>query len=85
MVDDLLRKIEEAIKGFFADMMLKNMENLTRDVNETVGNIGAEVAKNPLDWNSGVFSLIKNISDTVILPLGAVLLTYVLIYELIIW
>ena len=50
MIDDLLRKIEEAIKGFFADSLISSLEKLTGDINDTVMNIGTEVAKGPQDW-----------------------------------
>ncbi|MDL2231959.1 hypothetical protein LJC63_00060 [Ruminococcaceae bacterium OttesenSCG-928-L11] len=34
-------------------------------------------------FNSGVFSMIKNLSDTVIIPIAGMILTFVLCYELI--
>jgi len=82
MIDDLLRKIEEAIKGFFADSLIGTLEKMTGDINDTVLNIGVEVAKGPQEWNGEVFSLIETLSDTVILPLAGILITYVLVYEL---
>jgi hypothetical protein len=82
MIDDLLRKIEEAIKGFFADSLLGSLDKLTVDINNTVTNIGTEAAKGPQEWNGEIFSLIKTLSDNVILPLAGILITYVLVYEL---
>lgn len=82
MIDDLLRKITEAIKGFFADSLISKLGELTSDINDTVLSIGTEVVKGPQDWNGEVFSLIKTLSDTVILPLAGILITYVLVYEL---
>lgn len=82
MVDDLLRKIVEAIKGFFADSLIAVLNALTSDINDVVANIGTEVAKGPDKWNTDVFTFIKTISDTVILPLAGILITYVLVYEL---
>ncbi len=82
MIDDLLRKIEEAIKGFFADSLISSLDKLTGDINDTVLKIGTEVAKGPQDWNSDIFSLIKNLSDNVILPLAGIVISYVLVYEL---
>mgnify|MGYP000765072773 CR=1 FL=1 len=37
----------------------------------------------PAAWNAGVFSLIRQISETVILPIAGLVLTYVAVYELI--
>ena len=82
MIADLIRTIEEAIKGFFADSLINSLNNLTDNINDTVMNIGAEVAQGPAEWNSDIFSLVRTLSDTVILPLAGILITYVLVYEL---
>ncbi len=37
----------------------------------------------PAAWNAGVLSLIRQISETVILPIAGLVLTYVAVYELI--
>ena len=53
------------------------------DVNTKVGTIAAEVGKSPQDWDSGIFSMIKNLSDSVIVPIAGMIITFVLCYELI--
>ena len=52
-------------------------------VNTKVGEIAGEVGQTPLAWNSGVFSMIRNLSETVIVPIAGVILTFVMCYELI--
>lgn len=52
-------------------------------MNTKVGEIAGEVGKTPLAWNSGVFSMIRNLSETVIVPIAGVILTFVMCYELI--
>lgn len=52
-------------------------------VNTKVGEIAGEVGMTPLAWNSGVFSMIRNLSETVIVPIAGVILTFVMCYELI--
>ena len=37
----------------------------------------------PAEWNAGVFSLIRQLSETVILPIAGLILTFVATYELI--
>lgn len=37
----------------------------------------------PATWNPSVFSLIKNLSETVVLPIAGMILTFVMCYELI--
>jgi hypothetical protein len=53
------------------------------DVNSKVGEISLEVGKTPQSWNSGVFSMIKSLSDTVIIPIAGMIVAAVLCYELI--
>ena len=56
---------------------------ITDTVNTKVGEIAGEVGQTPLAWNSGVFSMIRNLSETVIVPIAGVILTFVMCYELI--
>ena len=77
--DAICNWIKEILVGF----ILNNYEGLFSKINATVGNIADEVGKTPLEWNSGVFSMINNISETVILPIAGIILTFVMCYELI--
>ena len=60
-----------------------NLSLMFADVNTKVGTIAGEVGKTPQGWNGSVFSLIKMLSDNVILPIAGIVITYVLCYELI--
>ncbi len=53
------------------------------NVNQSVGEIATQVGTTPADWNAGVFSMIRQISETAILPIAGVILTFVMTYELI--
>ena len=53
------------------------------DVNSKVGTIAADVGKTPQQWNAGIFNIIKNLSETVVLPIAGLIITFVLCYELI--
>jgi hypothetical protein len=52
-------------------------------VNEKVGTVAEQVGQTPQGWNSGVFSLIQNLSQTVMIPIAGMIITFVLCYELI--
>ena len=56
---------------------------LFETINTRVGEIAVEVAATPVAWNVRVFSLIWQLSETVILPIAGLILTFVAIYELI--
>ena len=53
------------------------------DVNDKTGAIANEVSKTPQAWNSSVFNMIENLSETVIIPIAGLIITFVLCYELI--
>ncbi len=53
------------------------------DVNTKVGSIAGEVGQTPQSWNSGIFNMVKSLSDNIILPIAGIIITYVLCYELI--
>lgn len=52
-------------------------------MNTEVGEIAGEVGRTPQAWNSGVFSMLQNLSETVILPIAGIILTFIMCYELI--
>ena len=52
-------------------------------VNTRVGEIAVQVGTTPAAWNAGVFSLIRQLSETVILPIAGLILTFVATFELI--
>ncbi|MFI3254873.1 MAG: CD0415/CD1112 family protein [Eubacteriales bacterium] len=52
-------------------------------INNKVGEIAENVAKSPSEWNGGIFALVQNLSETVMLPIAGLILTYVMVYELI--
>ena len=53
------------------------------DVNTKVGTIAADVGQTPQAWNSSVFNLLQNLSETVIVPIAGLIITFILCYELI--
>ena len=60
-----------------------NLSGLFDNVNAQVGEIAVQVGTPPAAWNAGVFSLIRTLSETVILPIAGLVLTFVATYELI--
>ncbi len=52
-------------------------------VNSQVSDVASQVGQTPQGWNGGVFSMIQNLSETVVIPIAGIILTFVLVYELI--
>ena len=75
--------ITEWLKGLLIDGIMGNLEGLFTNLNNRVGEIAVEVGTSPATWNAGVFSLIRQLSETVVLPIAGIVLTFVMCYELI--
>ena len=75
--------IEEWIKGVLIDGITGNLSGLFDTVNQKVGEVAGDVGMTPQGFNSGIFSMLKNLSETVILPIAAAILALVMCYELI--
>lgn len=80
---NIFDKIKEFITEMLLDVIKENLSGMLLDINDKVATIGAEVGKTPSAWNSEVFSFIKSISENVILPIAALIITAVLCIELI--
>ena len=75
--------ITEWLKELLVEGIMGNLGGLFTNVNEQVGEIAAQVGTTPAAWNAGVFSMIRQLSETVILPIAGLVLTFVMTYELI--
>lgn len=80
---DLFEKIEEAIRALLTNFVSSNLTTMFTDVNDKTGTIAAEVAQTPQAWNGSIFSMIQNLSNSVIIPIAGLIITFVLCYELI--
>lgn len=75
--------ITDWIKSMLVSGIMSNLGGLFDNVNDRVGEIALQVGTPPSAWNPGVFSLIRNLSETVVLPIAGLLLTFVATYEFI--
>ena len=75
--------ITDFLKGLLIDGIMSNLGGLFDNVNNQVGEIATQVGTPPAAWNPGVFSLIRTLSETVVLPIAGLILTFVATYELI--
>lgn len=79
----ILDWLEEWFKGVLIDGITSNLTGLFDTVNGKVGEIAADVGATPQDWNSGVFNMLRNLSETVIVPIAGAILALIMCYELI--
>ena len=73
----------EFIKEILQGWVMDNLTTMFTDVNDKVGTIAGEVGRTPSSWNSGVFSMIENLSENVMIPIAGMIISFVLVYELI--
>ncbi len=79
LVDALTDWLREILVGGIID----NLSGLFEQVNTKVGEIAGEVGTTPQGWNGGIFNMVQNLSETVILPIAGVILAFVMTLELI--
>ena len=82
-MQSILDNITEWLKTMLIDGIVTNLSGMFDNVNQQVGEIASEVGLTPAGWNAGVFSMIRNLSETVIIPIAGVILAFVMTYELI--
>ena len=83
MMDWLFGGITDWIRMFLTEAVMASFERIFDSVNTQVGDIAYQVGQTPAGWNAGVFTMIQNLSETVVLPIAGMILTFVLCYELI--
>ena len=80
---NILDTIQEWIMGILKDCIMGNLNGMFDQINTEVGEVAANVGTTPAAWNAGVFSMIRNLSDNVVVPVAGMVLTFVMCYELI--
>lgn len=63
--------------------IMGNLTGLFDGINEQVGEIAGTVGTTPQGWNASIFGMVKNLSETVIIPIAGIVLTFVMCGELI--
>ena len=79
----ILDWLEEWFKGVLIDGITSNLTGLFDTVNGKVGEIAADVGATPQGWNSGIFNMLRSLSETVIVPIAGAILALIMCYELI--
>ena len=82
-MDRIFEAIEEWMRNLLTGMVSSNLTTMYTDVNEKTVQIAAHVWQTPQGWNGNIYSMIQNLSDSVIVPIAGMIITFVLCYELI--
>ena len=84
-MDRIFEAIEEWMRNLLTGMVSSNLTTMYTDVNEKTGQIAAQVGQTPQGWNGNIFSMIQNLSDSVIVPIAGMIITFVLCYDDMVW
>ncbi|MDD7048272.1 MAG: CD0415/CD1112 family protein [Lachnospiraceae bacterium] len=82
-MDSVLEQIGEWLKGLLISAIMDQLSGLFDSVNTQVGDIATQMGQTPANFSPGVFSMIRNVSESVIIPIAGLILTFIACYELI--
>ena len=82
-MQSILEQITDWLKSMIISGIMGNLSGMFDSVNQQVGQIAGDVATTPANFSPAVFSMIRNISESVILPVAGMVLTFIACYELI--
>ena len=79
----ILEQITDWLKSMIISGIMGNLSGMFDSINQQVGQIAGDVGTTPANFSPAVFSMIRNISESVILPIAGMVLTFIACYELI--
>ena len=82
-MDVIKKAIVDWLREILIGGIISNLSGMFDSVNEKVGEAIVEVGKSPVAWNSSIFNMVQNLSETVMIPIAGVILAFVMTLELI--
>lgn len=82
-MQSILEQITDWLKSMIISGIMGNLSGMFDSVNQRVGQIAGDVGTTPANFSPAFFSMIRNISESVILPIVGMVLTFIVCYELI--
>ena len=82
-MDLIWEKFTEWLKELLVGGIMDNLTGLFDNVNAKVAETAGHIGSTPQAWNANIYSMIRSLSDNVILPIAGVILAFVMTLELI--
>lgn len=82
-MESILEQITDWLKEMLVAACMNNLSGVFDSVNDQVGEIATQVGTTPANFSPAVFSLIRNVSESVIVPIAGIILTFICCWELI--
>ena len=81
-MDSIFQQITEWLKEVIISAIMGNLSGMFESVNTQVGEIATSVGTTPANFSPEVFAMVRNISESVIIPIAGLILTFIACYEL---
>lgn len=81
-MDSILEQITDWLKEMLVSGIMQNLSGMFDSVNQRVGDIATQVGTTPAAFSPGIFGMIRNVSESVIVPIAGMILTFIACYEL---
>lgn len=82
-MDSIFQQITEWLKEVIISAIMGNLSGMFESVNTQVGEIATSVGMTPANFSPEVFAMVCNVSESVIIPIAGLILTFIACYELI--
>lgn len=82
-MQSIIEQITDWLRTMLVGGIMDNLTGMFDSVNSQVGTMAGNIGMTPAEFSPGIFSMIQNISETVIMPIAGMILAFVACYELI--
>lgn len=82
-MDFIKQQITEWLKEILVGGIINNLSGMFDNVNSQVGQIASQVGTTPQAWNTGIYNMIRTLSENVMMPIAGLVLAFVMTLELI--
>ena len=82
-MDTIFQAITDWLKEMLVSGIMDSLSGMFDAVNQQVADVASQVGTSPAGFSPGVFSMIRNVSESVIIPIAGLILTFIACYELI--
>lgn len=82
-MDFLLEALTNWLKEMLVGGIMSNLSGMFDSVNQQVADISVQVGQTPQGWNGSIFSMIENLSNSIMVPIAGVILAIVMTVDLI--
>ncbi|MBE6720873.1 hypothetical protein CAFE_21300 [Caprobacter fermentans] len=82
-MDFIKQQITEWLKEILVGGIMNNLSGMFDNVNTQVGQIASQVGTTPQAWNTGIYNMIRTLSENIMMPIAGLILAFVMTLELI--